>query len=186
MYSFSAWESSGVNCYEDGIPEADPGQYEEEVGPTEPDEDPGEPPICASLRSSIPSGCNVASPPSVVVDGCTGVPAALIVNAMPVASLGAIFTQACNNHDRCYSVSGASKSYCDSKLGEDMYEIAEETIPSNKWPYYEPFVRIQANAYASSLYNNFLWLPQALFNAAQKEASCRAVASAMQQAGCVI
>lgn len=178
-YTHSSWEADGINCYDNG----GSGEVWAEQYPI--DDNGAGSEICTSLRNSVPSGCNVASPPHVTLDGCTGVPDFLVVNGTPASSIGAVFTAACNNHDRCYQTLGSDKQECDLRLEQDMIRNAMESIPSAQWSYYESHVRLQAAAYAYGLYNNVLLIPQNIFNSRQAEAACRAHSQAMILNNCL-
>ncbi len=141
-------------------------------------------PTCSDLFGTVPNGCDIRNPPQLTTNGCTGTPDGLIVNGLPATSLGAIFTDACNQHDACYGAFLATKSKCDTNLGEDMVAFAQERILPAQWAYYEPHVRLQAATYASFLSTDFISMGK--YEAAQIEGSCRANSQLLFYYGCIV
>lgn len=61
-------------------------------------------------------------------NGCGGDDSDCFLN-IDHAGLIADFEPACDNHDRCYTTCGSSRSACDDAFGHDMYRICRDTFP---------------------------------------------------------
>lgn len=162
----------------DGSDNSDEGNYEEDAE-------------CDAMVSNAPEGCDVRHPPELIRNGCgTGatasiVPDSLIVNGATVIRFGNLFTSACNRHDVCYGTAGTNKDACDIALGADMYNKAQDVIPSSQWAYYESHVIVQAGFYSAFLRSRFgkVFSNQA-FQAGQVDGYCRMLNSYAVSAGC--
>jgi len=64
-----------------------------------------------------------------------------------------------------------------------MITFAQQRIPADEWAFYEPYVRLQAAAYAGFLSTDVISMGK--YKAAQIEGSCRAHARLLADYGCI-
>lgn len=148
-------------------------------------------PSCSELEAAV-DGCDIRNPPLLAVDGCGSgwtagiVPDYLWVNGLPATSLGPIFTEACNMHDRCYGTYGRDKDQCDLQLYNDMIAYAQTSISAAQWGYYAPHVKNQAELFASSLHDGIAsGASKNAYLNAQGQGLCRNAHDVAKSLGCI-
>lgn len=159
-----------------------------EGGDDEPDDTQGE---CELIQAKAHATCDLENPPFLATNGCGSegsaavVPDYLIINMIPVYTLGPIFAEACNDHDVCYGSYPADKDACDMVLYTDMIEYARQGMTVLQWGVYRANVVMQASLFSRALQSPFLaGASGEAFGAAQLEGSCRYHAGKAHQAGC--
>ena len=148
--------------------------------------------LCNAISALVSAECDLKNPPVLTVNGCGGgtsanlVPDYLLVNGVPVVRLGAIFSEACNEHDRCYGTYLFDKEECDASLTLDMIDFAKARMSSVQWLFYQVHVRVQAMNYGAVLQQAPIKaIADGLFASAQAEGACRAFAKNAKEAGCL-